>query len=207
MPHVDLVPARCALVINDIEQRMVEPSSPFFAPEALDSLDRLVPLVDFCRTHDIPRVFALIGSELIREKAVIRQELAPDANIDESLCRKADRFGDHAGDFVFVKRWMSGCISGTPVMDYLRERGRDTIIVAGTTLQFGCDTTIREAANLGLKVVALSDCNAARPILDQGWGDVTEDEVRKVFLSTWQKAFARVIPAAEALAELRAAVQ
>ena len=205
MPHVDLVPARCALVINDIEQRMVQPSSPFFAPEALDALDRLVPLVDFCRAQAIPTVFALIGSELVREKAVVRQELADDAEIDTSLCRKADGFGEHPNDFVFVKRWMSGCISGTPLVDYVRERGRDTLIVAGTTLQFGCDTTIREASNLGFKVVALSDCNAARPIVDQGWGAVSEDEVRKVFLSTWQKAFARVMPVAEVLAELRRA--
>lgn len=203
MPHVELIPDRCALVINDIEQRMVEPSSPFFAPEALDALDRLAPLVDFCRAQAIPTVFALIGSELVREKAVVRQELADDAEIDTSLCRKADRFGEHPNDFVFVKRWMSGCISGTPLVDYVRARGRDTLIVAGTTLQFGCDTTVREAANLGFKVVALSDCNAARPIVDQGWGAVSEDEVRKVFLSTWQKAFARVMPAAEALAELQ----
>jgi len=184
---------------------MVAPSSPFFAPEALAALDGLMPLVELCRAQAIPTVFALIGSELVREKAVVRQELAADAEIDVSLCRKADRFGDHPNDFVFVKRWMSGCISGTPVVDYVRERGRDTLIVAGTTLQFGCDTTVREAANLGFKVVALSDCNAARPMVDQGWGAVSEEEVRKVFLSTWQKAFARVITAREALAELKAA--
>jgi nicotinamidase-related amidase len=207
MPHVELVPDRCALVINDIEQRMVTPGSPFFAPEALAAMDRLMPLVDFCRAHSIPTVFALIGSELIREKTIVRQELAPDADIDPSLCRKADRFGDHPNDFVFVKRWMSGCISGTPVVDYVRDRGRDTLIVAGTTLQFGCDTTVREASNLGFKVVALSDCNAARPIVDQGWGAISEDEVRNVFLSTWQKAFARVMPAGQALAELQAALR
>jgi len=207
MPHVELIPEHCALVINDIEQRMVEPSSPFFAAEALAALDRLEPLLAFCRERAIPRVFALIGSELVREKAVVRQELSPDAEIDVSLCRKADRFGDHPDDFVFVKRWMSGCISGTPLVDYVKSRGRDTLIVAGTTLQFGCDTTIREASNLGFSVVALSDCNAARPIMDQGWGAVSEDEVRKVFLSTWQKAFARVMTAAEALAELQAAAK
>ena len=141
---------------------MVEPSSPFYAPEALHALDRLLPLVEFCRSREIPTVFALIGSENIVEKAVVRQELAPDAEVDPSLCRKADRFGDHPNDFVFVKRWMSGCISGTPVVDYVRGRGRDTLLVAGTTLQFGCDTTIREAYNLGFKVVALHDCCAAR---------------------------------------------
>jgi|GEM_PF-3586660 ureidoacrylate peracid hydrolase len=205
MPHVELIPDRCALIVNDMEQRMVEPSSPFFAPEALEALDRLLPLMEFCRSQNIPTVFALIGSENIVEKAVVRQELPPEAIADPMLCRKADRFGEHPNDFVFVKRWMSGCISGTPVVEYVRNRGRDTLLVAGTTLQFGCDTTIREASNLGFKVVALHDCCAARPVVDQGWGAVSEQEVRKAFLSTWQKAFARLMTAAEALAELRAA--
>jgi nicotinamidase-related amidase len=205
VPHVELVPDRCALVINDVEQRMVEPDSPFFAPDALRSLDLLLPLLGFCRSRDIPTVFALIGSENAREKAVLRQELAANAQIDLSMCRKADRFGDHPDDFVFVKRWMSGCVSGTPLVDYVRSRGRDTLLIAGTTLQFGCDTTIREASNLGFKVVALTDCCAARPIADQGWGEVNEDDVRTAFFSTWQKAYARCMTAAEALAELRAA--
>ena len=189
-----------------MEERMVRPSSPFFAPAALEALPRLMPVVEFCRSHEIPTVFALIGSENTREKAVVRQDLAPDAEIDLSLCRRADAFGEHANDFVFVKRWMSGCISGTPVVDYLRERGRDTLIVAGTTLQFGCDATVREAYNLGFKVVALSDCNAPRPISDQGWGAVSEEEACKVILSTWQKAYARVITAAEALGELESSI-
>ena len=44
-----------------------------------------------------------------------------------------------------------------------------------------------------------------RSIVDQGWGAVSEAEVRKAFLSTWQKAFARLTTAAEALAELEKA--
>jgi len=66
------------------------------------------------------------------------------------------------------------------------------------------DTTIREASNLGFQVAALSDCCAPRPIADQGWGAVDIEEVRAVFFSTWKKAFARVMTAAEALKELEA---
>jgi nicotinamidase-related amidase len=204
VPHVDIVAGRCALVINDMEERMVRPDSPFFAPGALEAMPRLLPLVDFCRQHGIPTVFALIGSENTRDKAVVRQELAPNVEIDLSLCRKADAFGEHPNDFVFVKRWMTGCISGTPLVDHVRGKGRDTLIVAGTTLQFGCDATVKEAYNLGFQVVALHDCCAPRPIADQGWGVVSEAEVQKVIFSTWQKAYARVMTAAEALRELQA---
>ncbi len=204
MPHVELIPEHCALVVNDVEQRMVDPGTPFFAPDALKAQQLLLPLLEHCRAAAIPTGFALIGAENTREKSNVRLELADDAVIDLSLCRKADAFGEHPNDFVFVKRWMSGCISGTPLVDYVRDRGRDTLLVAGTTLQFGCDATIREASNLGFKVVALHDCCAARPIADQGWGEVSEEEVRKAFFSTWAKAYARLMTAAEALAELKA---
>ncbi len=198
-----LVPERCALLVNDLEEKMVCPSSPFYIPTAVEALVNLLPLVDFCRRRGIPGLFALIGSEQTREKGAARIELPEGAVIDLSLCRLADRLGSHPDDFVFVKTWRSGCIGDVSV-DYLKRRNRDTVIVAGTTLQFGCDTTVREASKLGFQVAALSDCCASRPIADQGWGEVGDDEVIKVFFSTWKKAFARVMTAGEALRELDA---
>lgn len=202
MVEFPLIPERCALVVNDLEEKMVLPSSPFYAPTAVEALDNLLPLVAFCRERQIPTVFPLIGPEQTREKGMARLDLPEGAVIDLSLCRLADRLGSHPGDFVFIKRWMSGCISGTPVVGYLRERQRDTIMVAGTTLQYGCDTTIREATKNGFKVLALSDCCAARPITDQGWGDIGLEQIRKVYFSTWRIGYARVMTAAETLAEL-----
>ena len=201
MPDFPLIPSRCALLINDIEEKMVRPSSPFYAATAVEAAERVLPLIDFCRTHGVPTLFALIGAENTRAKGLMRQEVPDDAVIDLSLSRLADRLGSHPNDFVFVKTWRSGCI-GPPSVDFLRQHNRDTVIVAGTTLQFGCDTTIREASNLGFQVAALSDCCAPRPIADQGWGAVDIEEVRTVFFSTWKKAFARVMTAAEAIREL-----
>lgn len=202
MPDFSLIPSRCALLVNDIEEKMLRPSSPFYAATAVEATDRLLPLLDFCRLQQIPTVFALIGTENTREKGMSRLELSDSAAMDLSLSRLADRLGSHPNDFVFVKTWRSGCIGPTS-LDYLRQHGRDTVMVAGTTLQFGCDTTIREASNLGFQVAALSDCCAARPIADQGWGPVDMEEVRSTFFSTWKKAFARVMTAAEALSELK----
>lgn len=202
MIEFPLVLERCALVVNDLEEKMVDPSSPFYAPTAVEAMINLLPLVEFCRRRNIPTVFALIGPEQTKEKGVMRVDLPEGTVIDLSLSRLADRLGSDPNDFVFIKRWMSGCISGTPVVDYLRERQRDTVMVAGTTLQYGCDTTIREATKSGFKVAALSDCCAARPFSDQGWGTIDLEQVRKVFFSTWKIGYGRVITAAEALAEL-----
>ncbi len=205
MPEFPLIPSRCALLVNDIEEKMLIPSSPFYATTAVEAADKLLPLIDFCRSHDVPRLFALIGTENTREKGLMRLDIRENAPIDLSLSRLADCLGSHPADFVFVKTWRSGCI-GPVSVDYLRRCNRDTVIVAGTTLQFGCDTTVREASNLGFQVVALSDCCASRPIADQGWGKVDGETVRRIFFSTWKKAFARVMTADEALQELTARI-
>jgi nicotinamidase-related amidase len=213
MPYFPLQLARCALLINDLEEKMVEPSSPMYAPTARDALERLLPLLRFCREHDVPTLFALIGPQDTDWKAQHRIEVAPGAVTDPALSRLADRLGRGPNDFVFEKPpvgnlWpMSGLWRNTPADAYLRERGRDTVLVAGTTLQFGCNTTVREASNLGYYVAALRDCCAVRPMPDAGWGPVSEEEIERVFFTAWSKAYARVLTADEALAELRAQVR
>jgi nicotinamidase-related amidase len=212
LPDFALDLARCALVINDLEEKMVDPSAPLYAPTAAAALDRLLPLLAFCREQGVPVAFALIGAQDTGWKAGFRVEGA-EQPVDAALSRLADRLEQAPSDFVFEKPpvgdlWpMSGVWPNTPLDAYLRERGRDTVLLGGTTTQFGCDTAVREGANRGFRMVALRDCCATRPMADGGWGAVSVEEIERVIFTTWAKAYARVMTAAEALAELRAQVR
>lgn len=204
LPDFRLAVDRCALLVNDLQQRVVDPASPAYTPEAVAAVERLQPLLAFCRACGIPVVFALLRPDRIR------MPRPGDERLTDAHYAVAAGLGPEPGDLVVVKpftpsgRWpISGLWQYTPVDDYLRARGRDTVMVAGTTLQYGCDTVIREASNRGYYVAALHDCCPARPIPDRGWGAVSEDEVRRVVLSIWAHWFARVLTAAEALAELQ----
>jgi nicotinamidase-related amidase len=204
VPDFRLEIGRCALLVNDLQQRMVEPDSPAYAPAAAAAVERLGPLLAFCRAHAIPTVFALIPS------GQTRIQRRGDERLAASLWRVADALGAGPADLVFEKPFVandlwpiSGLWQDTPVDAYLRERGRDVVMVSGTTLQYGCDTTVREASNRGYYVAALRDCCAVRPIPDRGWGPVAEADVERVVFSAWAQWFARVLTAAEALAELR----
>lgn len=212
MPEFPLDLARCALIVNDLEERMVAPDSPVYAPAAAAAVTRVRPLLDFCREYGVPVAIAMIGPHATAWKAGFRVELGPGVTEDPALSRLADALGHAPTDFVFEKPpvadlWpMSGVWQNTPLDAYLRARRRDMVLVAGTTLQFGCDTAVREGANRGYHVVALSDCCAVRPMADAGWGAVSEAEIERVFFTTWAKAYARVMTADQALAELRAQV-
>ena len=202
MRHFPLELGRCALLVNDLHQRTLEPTSPSYAPAAVGAVERLLPLLAFCREAGVPTVFALIAPPHWR-----RTEEPPEVIAAQAASPLARQLGPEPGDFVFEKPPISGLWHDTPVDGYLRERGRDTVLVAGVTLQFGCDTTVRDAYNRGYQVAALRDCSATRPIADQGWGPISEAEIERVFFSAWAKAYARVLTAAEALAELRAQVR
>ena len=64
----------------------------------------------------------------------------------------ASRPRDH-----WIEKNLPGSFTGTDLEEWLRERGLDTVTVAGYMTHMCCDTTARQAAHLGLKVEFLSD--------------------------------------------------
>jgi nicotinamidase-related amidase len=193
------------LLVNDLQQRMVESDSPAYAPAAAAAVERLGPLLAYCRAQAIPTVFALIP------EGQTRIQRPGDERLAASLWRVADALQPGPADLVFQKPYVanglwpiSGLWQDTPVDAHLRAHGRDRVLIAGTTLQYGCDTAVREASNRGYHVAALRDCCAVRPIPDHGWGAVAEADVERVVFSAWAQWFARLLTAAEALAELSA---
>jgi ureidoacrylate peracid hydrolase len=207
VPDFRLEPARCALLVNDLQQRTVDPASPAYAPSAVTAVERLQPLLAFCRAHDVPVVLALLPPDRTR------MPRPGDERLTAAHSGPASGLGRAPTDLVFEKPlvangpWpVSGLWQDTPVDAYLRARGRDTVLIAGGTLQYGCDTAVREANNRGYYVAALRDCCFVRPIPDHGWGAVTEADVERVVFSAWAHWFARLLTAADALTELQAQV-
>jgi nicotinamidase-related amidase len=84
----------------------------------------------------------------------------------------------------------------------MRELGKNTLIVCGSTLQYGIETACRDAANRDFRVILVADCVRVREIKDCGWGDVTPADVRKVAFSALSQVYAKVVT----LEELKAMI-
>jgi nicotinamidase-related amidase len=91
-------------------------------------------------------------------------------------------------DLVVEKTATSAFFPGhSPLPGLLPERGLDTVIVTGTVSNVCCESTVRDAATLGYRVVMVADANSARRDEDHNatlytvyrtFGDVrTTDEV------------------------------
>lgn len=75
----------------------------------------------------------------------------------------------------------------------LRDRGIDSVLIAGTVTNICCETTAREAAALAFKTIMLEDANAAR-----------NDEEHMATLATFLQAMGDVLPCSKVMAALRA---
>lgn len=93
-----------------------------------------------------------------------------------------------AGDIHFDKcRYSAFARGASDIEASLESRGIDTVIVVGTMTNLCCDSTARDAMQLGYKVIMVSDANAARTDAEHqaalltfkaSFGDVrTTDEV------------------------------
>jgi ureidoacrylate peracid hydrolase len=91
-----------------------------------------------------------------------------------------------------TKNRYSALISGASQLEGLmRERGIDTLLIAGTKTNVCCECTARDAMMLDFKVVMLSDCTAA-----------LSDEEHLATLENVIQQFGDVLTADEALALL-----
>ncbi|TDI66773.1 MAG: cysteine hydrolase [Alphaproteobacteria bacterium] len=200
-PSIKIGPKTGALVVHDVVNDFVDPHQPGFDPEIGRVLDNVAKLLDAARGARLPVVFMAPGqgdpsigprpSDKGRERLVW----------GTPGCDVPARLGPLAGEEI-IRKPRYGGFFGSELAAHLKATGRDTIVVCGLSLAGGVETTIRDAFNHDLKSVLVSDACLCRPLADQGWGDVSREEVSKVILSVLAQRFARVATVAEVCDEL-----
>ena len=99
----------------------------------------------------------------------------------------------HATDLRAAKDRFSAFLPGAcDLGPRLRDRGVDTLLIAGTLTSVCCESSARDAAMLGFRVIMVSDANASR----------TDEDHRASLIALYQ-SFADVRSSAEVLDLLR----
>jgi len=180
----------CALLIHDVGEGLRTPGKRLYDPSGPGVIANIARLADFCRAKNLPFFYAVIDDYKPPPGVTTRYDRM--VAMDDETRKIPHEFAPQDGDTVFVK-YKSGAFIHTPVESKLRELKKNTLIVCGSTLQYGIETACRDAANRDFRVILVADCVRVREIRDCGWGDVTPDEVRKVAFSALSQVYAKVV--------------
>jgi ureidoacrylate peracid hydrolase len=181
-----------ALLVVDMEEDFVRGPMAVSGAEAL--AQRLAPLIAAARDAGIIVVFVtqslrpgdvgpLARFDDVREGRVLR-EGTPGVRVVPEL-------GPQPSDSFVVKRRF-GAFLGTDLDLLLRTRGVIRVAVCGISAHVCCDTTVREAFQLGYEPVYLVDGVSMGDLPDLGWGSVSAADAQRVVATTIAHRFGTV---------------
>ncbi|MBI2933977.1 MAG: cysteine hydrolase [Chloroflexi bacterium] len=210
MVDYPIVTEKTALILIGMENDWLRPGAPF---ENADAREQLVPrlkrLKDGCRAKGIKVIYLVHthrkdGSDLGMEAVFwpqIAEGKAVVAGTDGVQIYRGIKLEE--GDIVVEKHRYSG-FCGTDLDLLLKSIDIDTVIIAGSGINLGLETTARDAAVRDYKVIFASDGHRGRDLPDLGWGPVPLRDLERVVLTTLASAFAQVIPIAGILRKIAA---
>src|SRR4051812_12640375 len=94
---------------------------------------------------------------------------------------------------LLVEKTLPGSFTNTPLDAWLRERGIDTVTIAGYMTHMCCDTTARQAVHRGYNVEFLGDATGTLPLANAG-GTVTAEELQRSILAAQAQLLSEVLP-------------
>lgn len=93
---------------------------------------------------------------------------------------------------LLVDKQLPGSFTNTPLDQFLKERGVDTVCIAGYMTQICCDTTARQAFHRGYKVEFLRDATGTLDVANKA-GSVTAEQLHESILVAQQMFISDVI--------------
>ena len=197
---------RCALLVVDMEHDFVH--GPMAVTGAVALASRLAPLAAAARNAGVPVVFAnqvlraggddlgpLERFEPVRSGAALREGTGGVRVVEELDPRPTDLY--------VVKRRFSAFFA-TDLDLLLRSRGVQQLLVCGVAAHVCCDTTARDAFQLGYETFYVVDGVEMGDLPDVGFGPVAADEAKRVVATVLAHRFATLCTVDEAVAVLQA---
>jgi len=169
----DVDPARTAHIIVDLQNGFMLEGAAVEVPTARDIVPNVNRISRAVREAGGVNIFLqyLIDEEAKSSWAIWFKDFADEkrvSRLSEAFARGAPQFELHAdldvgpGDLKVEKTRFGAFIPGTcDLLDILRGRGIDTLIITGTATNVCCESTARDAMQLNYKVIFVADGTAA----------------------------------------------
>jgi len=169
-----------ALLVIDVQNEYFSGKLPVTHP--VNSLPKILHAMDAAHDRGV--------------KVVLIQHAAPEP--DAAVFRKGSKEWELHPEVaarphdVLIHKSLPGSFTGTDLECRLREKGIDTVVIAGYMTQMCCDTTARQAMHMGFSVEFLSDGTGTLAIKNDA-GEVSAEELHRAILVTQQMRFSKVL--------------
>lgn len=166
-------PVRTALVVVDMQNAFMKPGVAHnLCAEAVEIVPNINRLAKAMRGAGgtVVWVISTFGEASLENWPVLHEMAGPEKTGPRIAALAEGSIGHQLwselivepGDLTVVKTKYSAFIQGSsPIESVLRQRGIDTILVAGTVTGVCCESTARDAMMLNFRSVMVTDANAA----------------------------------------------
>jgi ureidoacrylate peracid hydrolase len=192
---------KTALLVIDMQNAFVAPGAPVEVPAARAIVPAINRLAKELRERGAQVIWVLHqaladGSDWepffgVFVKPEDRPRASQALSAGHELQKRWPGLEADARDLTVNKNRYSAFIGSSQLAEALKQRGIDTLLIAGTKTNVCCECTARDAMMLDYKVVMLSDCTAA----------LSEEEHRATLENMIQQ-FGDVMTVGEVLARL-----
>lgn len=169
-----------ALLVIDVQREYFEGALPIRHP--VGHLSNILEVMDAAKDAEVPVV-------------VVRHH-QPDPNSPvfrkgSDMWQLHDKVASRPRD-VLIDKQLPGSFTNTPLDEFLKERGIDTVSIAGYMTQMCCDTTARQAFHRGYNVEFLRDATGTLDVENKA-GSVTAENLHESILVSQQMFISDVI--------------
>lgn len=169
-----------ALLVIDVQKEYFDGAFPIRHPAG--HLESILEVMDAAQKANIP-VVVIRHHQPAPESPVFRKgsdlwQLRPEV---ESRPRD-----------ILIDKQFPGSFTNTPLDEFLKEKGIDTVCIAGYMTQMCCDTTARQAFHRGYNVEFLRDATGTLDVQNQA-GSVTAEQLHESILVAQQMFISDVI--------------
>jgi nicotinamidase-related amidase len=201
-----LEPGRTALLVIDMQRGFLDPGEAMEVPPAREALPPIQRLLALFRERGLPVVFTefvysprvpLLVGELHPEHKPALPGAPRGFGRPSAACLEGDPSAGVVADLaprpdelVIRKHWYDA-FHATPLDGALRARGVSCLVLTGTMTDICVLATVVGAFNREYRVVVVEDAVATL------W-----PEIQRATLDIFRRAFARVVPAGDVLAEV-----
>ncbi len=159
-PHLVLDPARCALLVIDMNNYFADPEGRCFLPAAASVAPRIRELLEAWRAAGGQVIFTRHGHEHPGDLGMLGRFFSD--HID-ARGEEAEIIGSLAprDDEPVLGKTTYDAFLGTPLDPILRDRGVEQVLITGVLTHMCCETTARSAFCRGFEVYVPVDATAS----------------------------------------------